>query len=457
MTGDLKSALDGRIRGDILLPGDTGYDESRALWNGAIDRRPAAIARCVGADDVIAAVDVAVRQGAPICVRGGGHHVAGYAVCDDGLMIDLSRMNDVHVDPARRRARVGPGARVADVDRATQAFGLVTTGAPVPMVGMAGYTLGGGLGWTSRSHGLACDNLVGADVVTAAARLVRASEDENADLFWALRGGSGNFGVVTSFEFRLHRMGPDVLAGVVAHPIAAGGELLADWRDFMRTAPDELQCMPVIFAHAAPDGDVWSGEPIFAHVLLWAGDAARGESAMEPLRRVGTPLSDTVGMVGYAGLLQGLDEMFRAGDRVCYRTAFLDDFSDDAIIEFVRRASPMPTHMSSIFLEPMGGAIARIAPDATAFPHRQRSFCVTAVPKWEDPDRDDEMTAWAETLFEPLAPYAAEGAYVNYLGNAGERRARAAYGGNFERLVEIKRVWDPDNVFRSNHNIPPEG
>ena len=438
------------MRGTLIEPGNRSYENARSVWNGMIDRRPAAIARCKGAADVISSVNFARDNNLRISVRGGGHHVAGHAVCDDGLMIDFSRMDDVRVDPKNKTAQVGPGASVRDLDYETQAFGLVTTGAPVSTVGIAGYTLGGGLGWTSRTHGLACDNLLSADVVTAKGELVHASEDENSDLFWAIRGGSGNFGVVTSFEFQLHEMGPEVLAGPVVHPIEAAPDLLRFWRDYMLEAPDELQCMPVIFN--TPEGDT-----VFALFPLYAGNPAEGESVIKPFREIGNPLSDGVEVTSYADLLSELDEMYRAGDRLYYRSAFFDTFPDEAIDAFVEKAAPVPSPFSSIFLEPMGGAIARKDPDATAFPHRERNFCITAVPKWVEETRDAEMKAWADELFDALEPYAADGVYVNYLDEVGDEPARDAYGQHWNRLAELKKKWDPENLFRMNHNIPPAG
>lgn len=383
-----------------------------------------------------------------ISIHSGGHHVAGHAVCDDGLMIDLSLMDDVRVNPMAKTAQVGPGASVRDLDYESQTFGLITTGAPVSTVGIAGYTLGGGLGWTSRKHGLACDNLISVDFVTAKGQLVHASEEENSDLFWAIRGGSGNFGIVTSFEFRLHKMGPEVLAGPILHPIDTAPDMLRFWQNYMLEAPDELQCMPVIF-------NTPEGETVFALFPLYAGDPAEGEEVIAPLREKGDPLSDGVEVTSYAGLLSELDEMYRAGDRNYYRSAFFDTLPDEAINAFVEKAAPIPSPFSSIFLEPMGGAIARKAPNATAFPHRKRNFCITAVPKWEDENRDKEMKGWADDLFDALEPFAAGGVYVNYLDEVGDNPARDAYGQNWNWLAELKKKWDPENLFRMNHNIPP--
>jgi hypothetical protein len=450
---DVRS-LAGRIRGHVLEPGSDEYDVARRVWNARIDRRPSVIVQCAGAEDVMAAVTFARERDVLLSVRGGGHHVAGHAVCDGGLMIDLSPMSDVRVDPQTQTARVGPGARVRDLDRETEKFGLMTTGGPVSMLGIAGYTLGGGLGWTSRSHGLACDNLLSADVVTAAGEQVYASAQENADLFWGLRGGGGNFGVVTSFEFQLHELGPDVLAGPIVHRMDAAPGLLRFWRDYMRDAPDELQCMPVIFAlPPEPGSGEVQGETVFALFPLFAGDPAEGERVIAPLRELGAPLSDGVGISRYATLLADLDDMYRAGHRNYYRTAFFDELPDSAIDLMARLGGPVPTPFSSIFLEPLGGAIARRAADSTAYPHRARSFCVTAVPKWEEASSDDAMIGWADRLFDALEPHAADGVYVNYLDDIAPQPAAAAWGGHRNRLIELKQRWDPDNLFRSNPSL----
>lgn len=448
MTKSKINQLAETFRGILLHPESPDYNEARAVWNGMIDRKPALVARCKGVADIKSTLEFARKQDLALSIRGGGHHVAGHAVCEGGVMMDLSAMDNIRVDPEAKVAQVGPGARVRDLDHETQAFGLATTGAPVSMVGVAGYTLGGGLGWTSRLHGLACDNLISADIITADGEFVHANEDENTDMFWAIRGGGGNFGIVTSFEFRLHELGPQVLAGPIIHPMNSVPKLLRFWRDYMNEAPDELQCMPVIFQ--VPDG-----ETVFCLYPLYAGDPAVGEKIVVPFREIGNPITDDISVVSYAGLLSDLDEMYKAGHRNYYRSAFFDTLPDEAIDAFAEKASSVPTPFSSIFLEPMGGAIARKDPHATAFPHRERSFCITAVPKWKNEDQDSKMKAWANSIFEALAPYAAEGIYVNYLADEDKKKKHSAYGQHWKRLRKIKKKWDPENVFRVNHNIPP--
>lgn len=475
---------DDALEGALLRPGDPGYDEARTIWNGRHDRRPALIARCRTEADVAASVRHAAEHGLVLSVRGGGHHTSCDAVCDGGLMIDLSPLDAIDVDPEGRTVRIGAGVRARELNAATQRHGLAVTAAPITTCGMAGYTLGGGLGWISRKVGLASDNLLSARVVTADGRTVEASEDEHPDLFWALRGGSGNFGVVTEFVFRLHPVGPEVLTGQIVYAMHGAPEALRFFRDYMADAPDALSCMPVWFPlppiPGLPEDAV--GDTVLAIVPLYDGDPEEGRRLIQPFREVGSPMLDTIGPAVYADLLLELDEMYRPGDRNCYQTAFFDELSDDAIDTFCRLVDPLPTARSSAFLEYLEGAIARRPDDATAYPHRARRMCLTAVPKWEDAGRDEEMFAWAERLFEAMRPFAAPGAYVNYLdrteeggrgtasdtagpgGGTGEdapatrdagEASRAAYGDHYERLARIKRRWDPDNLFRMNHNIAP--
>lgn len=454
---DAAKELAGRMEGRVLVPGDPRYDEARSVWNGRIDRHPALVARCTSAADVAAAVDFARQRDLSVSVRGGGHHVSGHAVTDGGLTLDLSPMDDIVIDAGAKRARVGPGVTVRELNHATAPHGLIAVGAPVSFIGVAGYTLGGGMGWTSRFHGLACDNLIAAEVVTAEGEMVRASGDEHPDLFWGLRGGGGNFGVVTAFELRLHETGPEVLAGPVTHPMEAAPEVLGFWRDYMADAPDRLQVMPVIFP-LPPDPtlpEVLHGETVFALFPLWAGEPAEGREVIRPLREVGEPMADEVGQVAYAGLLDDLDEMYAAGDRNYYRSSFFDELPDVALENFCDRVAPVPTSMSSAFLEPMGGAIARVGSNETAFPHRDRAFCVTAVPKWVDPKVDARMMEWADAILDGLEPWSAPGIYANYLDEAADAGPRDAYRANWAKLVELKRTWDPDNLFSHNVNVPP--
>jgi FAD/FMN-containing dehydrogenase len=444
------------LDGAAIMPGDRLYDTARSLWNARIDHRPAVIVRCATPADARTALAYATENRLPVSVRGGGHHCAGFAVADRGLVIDFTEMRRIDVDPVNRTASIEPGVTVAELDEAAQAHGLMTTGAPIAMLGMAGYTLGGGLGWTSRLHGLACDNLIAADVLTADMEFVACSAEQEPDLFWALRGGGGNFGIVTRFTYRLRRLGPEVLAGSVLHSMNHAADILQRWADHMPLAADEVQCMPLIVAPPdatiAADGSV---EPVLVLALMDAGDLASAAERLAPIRAWGEPLMEAVAPAPYAGLLSHLDEMYRAGQRCYYRSVFFDHLEAGTIQVLCERLRRLPSAGTSIFLEPLGGAIGRVPVSATAFPHRQRRFCVTAVPVWQDPEDDSAMTGWADELFAAISPPAARGVYVNYLDRVEGLSARDAYGPNWERLCAVKQKWDPENVFRSCHNIPP--
>jgi len=437
--------LRGRLRGPLLLSGDSGYDEARKVYNGMIDRRPALIARCAGASDVIACVQFAREHHLLVSVRGGGHSVAGNAVCDDGLMIDLSSMRGIRVDPVGRKVRAEPGLTWGDFDRETQAFGLATTGGLFSPTGIAGLTLGGGLGWLHGLHGLACDNLLSADVVTADGRLLTASDAENPDLFWALRGGGGNFGIATSLEYRLHPVGP-VLAGELIYPIARAAEVLRFYREFLPGTPDALRTD--IGVVTAPDGDL-----VIGIIPSYVGAIAEGERAVEPLRRLG-PSADMVRPMTYLGLQTMLDELLPAGRRNYWKSSILPALDDGAIETLIAcgRASPSPT--SLLTLEPICGAASRVSPDATAFPHRGDSYSLLLLATWTDPAATDRHIRWARETWEAMQPFTAGRVYVNYLSD-GEGRVLEAYGANYTRLAALKTKYDPENFFRVNQNIRP--
>ena len=458
-TDDAVTALDERLHGDLLHPGDEGYDEARTLWNAMIDKYPSYVARCTGAADVMAAVSFAAEHDLLLSVKGGGHNFAGTAVCDDGLTIDLSPMDAVRVDPSAKTARVQPGATWADFDHEAQAFGLATTGGLVSTTGVAGLTLGGGQGYLARKHGLAVDNLVGADVVTADGELVHASEDEHEDLFWALRGGGGNVGVVTSFEFDLHPVGPQVLAGPIFHPYEDAREALRFYREFTADAPDELSCYALV-VRVPPEPlfpeDV-QGEPALAFAVCYAGPMDEAEAALEPLRAFGDPILDGVQPVRYTALQQSFDDGSPEGHRWYSKSHYLGELPDGAIDTILEYTDPFPGPLTQVALEPMGGAIARVDRDATAFPHRDAAYSFGIWPGWADPDRDEELTTWAREFHEAMAPYATGGVYANYLDRDESDRVRAAYGENYERLVAVKTEWDPGNLFRMNQNVEPAG
>lgn len=450
-------ALRQRLRGEVLVPGDEAYELSRAVWNARFDRRPALVARCAQAGDVAACVAFAREHGLALAVKAGGHDFAGNSTCDGGLLVDLSAMDEVRVDPDARVARVGSGARWADVDRATQAFGLATPGATVSTVGVAGFTLGGGVGHLGRRFGLACDNLLAAEVVTADARHVRASADENPDLFWAIRGGGGNFGVVTAFEFRLHPLGPEVVAGQLVYRFEDAAAVLRHYRDFMAGAPDALQCWA--FLMRLPPLDVFPreahGQPALDLVVCHAGGIADALADLAPLRAFGEPLLDAVATQPYCALQQAFDAGMPGGRRWYSRAHYLPGLGDDAIDTLLRHAEALPGDFSTVYLGAEGGAIGRAADDANAFPHRDAAFSLHVFPGWTDPTLDTDVMRWARALHRAMTPHASGGVYVNMLADDEADRVGAAYGGHFERLLQVKRRWDPDNLFRGNHNLRP--
>ena len=441
----------------VLAPGDAGYDDARHIWNGRFDRRPGAIARCRDAADVKMAVDLARDAGLLPAVKSGGHDYAGNSMCDDGLVIDLSRMNDVAVDADARTVRVGPGARWADVDRETQAFGLVTTGGTVSSVGVAGFTLGGGTGHLVRKYGLALDNLLSVDVVTAGGERLRASEQEHADLFWGLRGGSGNLGIVTSCELRLHDLGTEILAGQIIHPLEAAREALRFYRGFMADAPDDVQCYAffIRIPPVSPFPESLHGKVAVDLVVSHAGRAALGGKVLGPLRGFGRPVLDTVSLVPYVALQQAFDAGMPAGNRWYSRAHYLAELTDAAIETLVSRVEELPGAFTMVYLEAQGGAIARVAADATAFPHRDAQFALHIFPGWTQASDDEAMIDWARAFHRDMQPHATGGAYVNMLAEDEPDGPQRAYGANRSRLSQLKRRFDPGNLFRLNHNVEP--
>jgi FAD/FMN-containing dehydrogenase len=434
------------LRGQVILPGDADYDNARKVWNGMIDRRPALIARCDGVGDVSKAIRFARDQHLLLAVRGGGHNVAGAGTCDGGLVIDLSHMKAVQIDSERRTARVEPGATWKEFDQEAQKYGLATTGGLISSTGVAGFTLGGGIGWLVRKHGLACDNLISAEVVIASGQLVRASAGENSDLYWGLRGGGGNFGVVTAFEFALHPVST-VVGGMVAHPLPRAREVLEFYRHFIATAPDELTTI-VMF------GTEPEGHQIIGIAACYAGPMEQGTEVIRPLKEFGPPVMDVMGPLPYTALQQAHDPTAPAGLQNYWKAAFLQDLSDEAIDAMIEYATNATSPLSMIGLYQLGGAMNRVAADATAFGHRDSGFVVNIVGIWPTPVDNDKHIDWARGLFAALQPYA-HGAYINFLGDEGEARVRAAYGPHYERLVALKNKYDPTNLFRLNQNIPP--
>jgi FAD/FMN-containing dehydrogenase len=435
-------------RGDVITPDDAGYDAARAVWNGMIDRRPALIARCADTADVVAAVRFARDQGLGVAVRGGGHNAAGLAVADGALVVDLAAMQAVDVDSRQRTATAGGGTTWGGFDAATQAHGLATTGGAISTTGIAGLTLGGGLGWLMRRYGLACDNLIGAEVVTANGEVVTTSDAENPNLLWGLRGGGGNFGVVTRFTFRLHEMGP-VLGGLLVHPLDRAPEVLRFYREYTASAPDTVTAFCGLMH--APDG-----QPIVGLIVCATGPLDEAEQALQPLRDFGPPLADQVGPLPYPALQQMLDAAFPAGLPVYWRSHFLTDLGEEAIDTLIAGYGRVTSPLSAVVLEHLGGAVARVDRNATAFDHRDAAYNLAIIARWPEPAMAEASIAWTRGLHEQMTPHA-RGVYVNYLGvGEAEDRVRAAYGDEkYARLVELKNRYDPTNLFRYNQNIAP--
>lgn len=434
------------LSGPLLRPGDPGFDDARRVFNAMIDRRPAVIIRPAGSGDIRRAVAFAQENRLPVSVKGGGHNVAGSAVSAGGLMLDCSGMRDVQVDAGRRTAVAGAGALLADLDQATQAHGLATPLGVVSVTGIAGLTLGGGIGWLNGKHGLACDNVLTADVVTSDGRLLTVSQDEHADLYWAIRGGGGNFGVVTSFTYRLHPVGR-VLAGGLSYPAERTREVLRFYPEFAASCPDELSM-------SASLGNDDSGRAVFGVALCWSGDQDGLESALRPLCDLG-PALDEVVTTEYGAWQSAHDEGFPLGQHHYWKSSFVTDLTDDAIDVLLHFAAGKPSPASAIGLQQLHGAAARVAPAATAFPHRRSQSELLILAVWADPADTERNVAWARDFFEAMQPFAARGVYVNDLGEEEGNRVRAAYGANYDRLAAIKAAYDPTNVFRSNQNIRP--
>jgi FAD/FMN-containing dehydrogenase len=437
------------FRGEIVLPRDASYDSARRLYNAMIDRRPALIARCGGVADVIRAVNFGRAQELLVAIRGGGHNVAGRAMCDGGLVIDLSMMKGIRVDPIDRTARAEAGVLWGELDRETQAFGLATTGGTVSTTGIAGLTLGGGLGFLGRKHGPSCDNLLSVDVVTADGQLLTASDTQNQDLFWGMRGGGANFGVATSFDFRVHPVGPTVLGGMLLHPLSKAPEVLRFYRDFIRDVPDELTAMP---AFLTPPDD----SAVVAMLVAYIGPVEKGQEVIRRLREFGPPVADDVRPRPYRELQSMLDAGFPAGFHNYWKSNFLKGLSDEALDTMVSHFSAVPSPLSAVVVEHLGGATSRVGRDETSFNLRDGQHNLVIVARWSDPAEADKNIRWARDLWEAMQPFSAGAVYVNYLGgDESDTRLRAAYGAAHSRLVALKNKYDPTNFFRLNHNIVP--
>ncbi len=449
--GDLRASL----RGELLTPADPDYDEARKLWNGMIDKRPAAIARCTGTADVISAVKFARRNDLAVTVRGGGHNVAGKALRDGALAIDLSPMKGLRVDPKLKTARAQGGVTWGEFDRETVAFDLVTTGGTVSTAGIAGLTLGGGFGWLMRKYGLACDNLVSVDIVTADGQFLTASESENADLFWAILGGGGNFGVVTSFEYRLHELEP-ITAGVVFYPFAMTKDVLRFYREFTSSAPDSVMTMGGIMN--GPEETPLAGEKAGWITVCHSGPESEGERLLKPIKEFGPPVMDMIGPMPYTALQTMMDANYPSGNRNYWRSNFLTELSDEAIDIIVARSDGLPSNAgSTLFFEHMQGTVGRVGEQDTAFANRAAKYDFTILSVWEDSGEDDKNIKWTREFGDAMKSLATGAGYVNYMtDDEGAERIRATYEANFERLVAIKRKYDPTNFFSGNQNISPQ-
>ncbi len=455
---DPLSEFEAGFHGTLVPPGQNGYEEARAVWNGMIDKRPRAVAQCSDVEDVVRAVDFARRYGWPLAVRGGGHNVAGLATCEGGLVLDLSAMNGVEVDSQTRRARVQGGAIWRDVDAATQPHGLAASAGLVSQTGVAGLTLGGGIGWLRRKYGLSCDNLLSAELVTAAGERVHASERENPELLWALRGGGGNFGVVTTFEFALHPVGPEIAYALVFFDGAQTVQGLRGFRELARSLPDEIA--PVLFTGAVPEAEGIPaeivGKPMLAAAAVYVGPPEEGEERLRSLRDLATPLADLSGRMPYVDIQQFLDEDYPRGRRYYWKSATIGELSDEVIDIVADFAARQPSPISTIDVWLMGGALRREPPGGAAYSGREAGFQVNPEADWDDPAMDDANVGWARGIIEALKPHTV-GTYLNFPGmlEEGEQQLRLSFGPHYERLTQVKRRWDPDNLFRLNHNVPP--
>jgi len=441
-------ALRRRLSGTLVRPGEQGYDAARAVWNGMIDRRPALIVYCANRQDVTEAVSFARMTGILTAVRSGGHNIAGASLCEGGLVIDLSRMNHVTVDPIIRTARAEGGALLADLDAATQVHGLATTTGVNSDTGLVGLTLGGGIGRLGRKHGLTCDNMVLAEIVTADGQVLNASEHENVDLFWGLRGGGGNFGIVTAITYRLHPLGPTVLAGSVVYEWKRVRDALRLYAEFSAAAPDALCTDAALIT--MPDGNHG-----FAISAFYAGSMDEGERVLRPLRQAFTPIADRIGPMSYAQLQKAGDGSFPRGHRFYWKAQFLRQIGKAAADALIDLFPSVPSPKSFFVFQQVGGAIGRVPRAATAYANRGAAYDSFPVAIWTDPAADEANMSWAREMYRALRPFAMDGVYVNNLGDEGDDRVKAAYGENYDRLVTLKRKYDPDNFFRLNQNVRP--
>jgi FAD/FMN-containing dehydrogenase len=455
ITAEALDAFKTGFRGAVLQPGDDGYETSRTVWNAMIVRRPALVARCAGVADIRAAVNFARTHKLLTAVKGGGHNIAGSAVCEGGFLIDLSQMRTVRIDPVARVAHVGPGATLGDFDHEAQAFGLATALGINSTTGVAGLTLGAGFGWLSRKYGMTIDNLLAADVVTADGQLLRASDKENPDLFWAIRGGGGNFGIVTRFEFQLHPVGPNLLSGLVVYALKDAASALKQYREYSKKLGDETTVWTVL--RKAPPLPFLPanvhGTNIIAFAICHCGDPEAGKKAIEPVRKFGPVLGEHIGVQPYAAWQQAFDPLLTPGARNYWKSHNFADLPDGAIDVTIKYIQSLPSPQCEIFFGAIGGATARPSPEAAAYSHRNTQWVCNVHGRWETAAEDKNCIEWARGFFRDAAPFATGGVYVNFLTDDEPDRIKAAYGLNYDRLATIKKKYDPDNLFRMNQNI----
>jgi FAD/FMN-containing dehydrogenase len=451
------NTLKTNVKGHVVLPADPNYDEVREIWNATIDRRPAVIVQCGAADEVPQAIAFARENGLEISIRGAGHNIAGNAVCDNGVTIDFSTMKNVRIDAQTMRAYVEPGATLADFDRAAQVHGLATPVGINSTTGIAGLTLGGGFGWLTRKYGLTIDNLVSAEMIVADGNKIRTSANENPDLFWAIRGGGGNFGVVTEFEFALHPVGPEILAGLIVFPFSQAKQVLTQYRQFAQSAPEELNVwaalrkappLPFLPEHV-------QGKEVVILPVFYTGDMVEGEQLIEPLRSFGDACGEHIGVQPYVEWQQAFDPLLTRGARNYWKSHNFTELSDGALDAIVEFAGKLPSPQCEIFIGCISGAANRVLADATAYYHRDAKFVMNVHGRWEDVAHDEICIAWAREFFQAAAPYASAGAYVNFMTAEEGDRVAAAYGSNYDRLVQLKQRYDPENIFHLNQNIKP--
>jgi len=449
--------LKSKVKGTVILPSDSGYSEARKVWNAMIDRKPAVIVQCADAADVPHSISFARDNGLEISIRGAGHNIAGNAVCNNGVVIDFSRMRKVHVDAEKMRARVEPGAILGDIDKATQAHGLATPLGINSTTGIAGLTLGGGFGWLTRKYGMTIDNLVSAEMVKADGSQIRVSDKENTELFWAIRGGGGNFGVVTQFEFKLHPVGPEIIAGLIVFPFEQARQVLKRYREFAKTAPEEINVWAIL--RKAPPLPFLPanvhGKEVVVLAVFYAGDSMKGQKLIEPLRSFGDAYGEHIGAQPYAQWQQAFDPLLTPGARNYWKSHNFTELGEGAFDSIIQFAGKLPTPQCEIFLGLIAGASNRILADATAWGHRDTKFVLNVHGRWDDSADDKRCIGWARDFFKASAPYASAGAYVNFMTEDEADRIVAAYGSNFARLAQIKRKHDPDNIFHMNQNIKP--